>query len=121
MTLLFAGRNRIIMIHQVMRLTTDANPAEPVANFHRRSSFVLAPAAAGLSSNRISLFIVWSGDFSLFGKSCLFAQSRFAVEILHAETNINQNQPALEPDRTMVPSRPCAGEPEPPSNRLIPT
>src|ERR1017187_1649277 len=31
-TLIFAGRNRIIMIRRELPLTTDASPAEPVAN-----------------------------------------------------------------------------------------
>ena len=44
--LIFAGRNRIIMIRRELPLTTYASPAEPVANFRRGFSFVLAPAAA---------------------------------------------------------------------------
>jgi hypothetical protein len=35
------------MIRRELPLTTDASPAEPVANFRRGFSFVLAPAAAG--------------------------------------------------------------------------
>src|ERR1039457_7664899 len=34
------------MIHRELPLTTDASPAEPVANFRRGFSVVLAPAAA---------------------------------------------------------------------------
>ena len=34
------------MIRRELPLTTDASPAEPVANFRRGFSFVLAPAAA---------------------------------------------------------------------------
>ena len=44
--LIFAGRNRIIMIRRELPLTTDASPAEPVAKGSRGFSFVLAPAAA---------------------------------------------------------------------------
>jgi hypothetical protein len=44
--LIFAGRNRIIMIRRELPLTTNASPAEPVANVRRGFSFVLAPAAA---------------------------------------------------------------------------
>lgn len=35
------------MIRRELPLTTNASPAEPVANFRRGFSFVLAPAAAG--------------------------------------------------------------------------
>jgi hypothetical protein len=45
--LIFAGRDRIIMIRRELPLTSNASPAEPVANFRRGFSFVLAPAAAG--------------------------------------------------------------------------
>src|SRR3984885_3394907 len=45
-SLIFAGRNRIIMIRRELPLTTNASPAEPVANFRRGFSFVLAAAAA---------------------------------------------------------------------------
>ena len=34
------------MIRRELPLTTNASPAEPVANFRRGFSFVLAPAAA---------------------------------------------------------------------------
>ena len=36
------------MIRRELPLTTDASPAEPVANFRRGFSFALAPAAADL-------------------------------------------------------------------------
>jgi hypothetical protein len=46
--LIFAGRNRIIMIRRELPQTSDASPARPVANVRRGFSFVLAPAAADL-------------------------------------------------------------------------
>src|ERR1700757_2822435 len=46
--LIFAGRNRIIMIRRDLPQTSDASPARPVANVRRGFSFVLAPAAADL-------------------------------------------------------------------------
>src|ERR1700757_4508423 len=46
--LIFAGRNRIIMIGRELPLTTTASPARPVANVRRGFSFPLAPAAADL-------------------------------------------------------------------------
>jgi len=47
--LIFAGRNRIIMIRRDLPQTSDASPAEPVANVRRGFSFVFAPAAADLA------------------------------------------------------------------------
>src|SRR5271155_3172247 len=44
--LIFAGRNRIIMIRRELPLTISASQVEPVANVLRGFSFVLAPAAA---------------------------------------------------------------------------
>src|ERR1700757_646012 len=46
--LIFAGRNRIIMIRRELPQTSDASSARPVANVRRGFSFVLAPAAADL-------------------------------------------------------------------------
>lgn len=46
--LIFAGRNRIIMIRRELPQTSHASPARPVANVRRGFSFVLAPAAADL-------------------------------------------------------------------------
>src|ERR1700757_504964 len=46
--LIFAGRNRIIMIRRELPQTSDASPARPVANVRRGFSFVLAPDAADL-------------------------------------------------------------------------
>ena len=46
--LIFAGRNRIIMIRRELPLTMHASQAEPVAKGSRGFSFVLAPAAADL-------------------------------------------------------------------------
>jgi hypothetical protein len=66
--LIFAGRNRIIMIRRELPLTTTASPARPVANVRRGFSFVLAPAAADpvleLDSvihglNRFCFFLLW--------------------------------------------------------------
>jgi hypothetical protein len=47
-SLIFAGRNRIIMIRRELPLTVIAGPVEPVAWGKRGFSFVLAWAAAGL-------------------------------------------------------------------------
>ena len=60
------------MIRRELPLTTDASPAEPVANFRRGFSFVLAPAAADLVlelDNVVHVSIVFV--FSLFGKFLL--------------------------------------------------
>jgi hypothetical protein len=46
-SLIFAGRNRIIMIRRELPLTVIASPVEPVALAKRGFSFVLALAAAG--------------------------------------------------------------------------
>jgi hypothetical protein len=46
--LIFAGRNRIIMIRRELPQTSHASPARPVANVRRGFSFVLAAAAADL-------------------------------------------------------------------------
>src|ERR1700756_3322676 len=46
--LIFAGRNRIIMIRRELPQTSHASPARPVANVRRGFSFVAAPAAADL-------------------------------------------------------------------------
>jgi hypothetical protein len=46
-SLIFAGRNRIILIRRELPLTYVASPAEPVAKVRRGFSFVPAPAAAG--------------------------------------------------------------------------
>ena len=45
-TLIFAGRNRMVMIRRELPQTNFASSAEPVAYFRRGFSFVLAPAAA---------------------------------------------------------------------------
>jgi hypothetical protein len=44
--LIFANRNRIVMIRRELRLTTFASPVDPVANCRGGFSLVLAPAAA---------------------------------------------------------------------------
>src|SRR5271170_5736637 len=67
-SLIFAGRNRIILIRRELPLTYVASPAEPVAKGRRGFSFVPAPAAAGpifeLSSvvhslERLCFFLLW--------------------------------------------------------------
>src|SRR6266699_2311698 len=67
-SLIFAGRNRIILIRRELPLTWDASPAEPVAKVRRGFSFVPAPAAAGPvfewssvvhSLNRLCFFLLW--------------------------------------------------------------
>jgi len=45
-SVIFAGRNRIILIRRELPLTYVASPAEPVAKGRRGFSFVPAPAAA---------------------------------------------------------------------------
>ena len=74
--LIFAGRNRIIMIRRELPLTTDASPAKPVANFRRGFSFVLAPAAADLVLELncvvqgFCFFPSWKGFCFCFCLSC---------------------------------------------------
>ena len=46
-SLIFAGRNRIILIRRELPLASVANPAKPVAKRFRGFSFVPALAAAG--------------------------------------------------------------------------
>ena len=46
-SLIFAGRNRIILIRRELPLTYVASPAKPVAKGRRGFSFVPTPAAAG--------------------------------------------------------------------------
>jgi hypothetical protein len=56
------------MIRRELPLTTSASPAEPVANFRRGFSFVLAPAAADLILELDNVVHVSIGfAFSLFG------------------------------------------------------
>jgi len=60
------------MIRRELPLTTNASPAEPVANFRRGFSFVLAPAAADPVlelDNVVHVLIVFA--FSLFGEFLL--------------------------------------------------
>src|SRR3989442_14813806 len=68
-SLIFAGRNRIILIRRELPLTWDASPAEPVAKVRRGFSFVPAPAAAGSAGlawrsvvhswDRLCCFLLW--------------------------------------------------------------
>jgi hypothetical protein len=64
------------MIRRELPLTTHASPAEPVANFRRGFSFVLAPAAADsvleLGSNVHRFFCLY---FSLIWKVFAFVLS----------------------------------------------
>ena len=77
-SLIFAGRNRIILIRRELPLTWDASPAEPVAKVRRGFSFVPAPAAAGpvleLSSVIHSLIVF---VFSFWGKFLLLLNCFF--------------------------------------------
>ena len=60
------------MIRRELPLTINASPAEPVANFRRGFSFVLAPAAADPIlelDSVVHVLIVFA--FSLFGKFLL--------------------------------------------------
>ena len=68
--LIFAGRNRIIMIRRELPLTTHASPAKPVANVRRGFSFVFAPAAADLVLELNG--VVQGFAFSLVGKLLAF-------------------------------------------------
>ena len=62
-SLIFAGRNRIIMIRRELPLTVVASQVEPVAEAKRGFSFMLALAAAGsvyemdVSVHRIGVLI----------------------------------------------------------------
>ena len=67
-SLIFAGRNRIIMIRRELPLTVIASPVEPVALAKRGFSFVLALAAAGSvlemdgafhQRNGFCFFLIW--------------------------------------------------------------
>ena len=53
------------MIRRELPLTTHASPAEPVANFRRGFSFVLAPAAAD-SVLELDNVVHWLDRFLLF-------------------------------------------------------
>jgi len=70
--LIFAGRNRIIMIRRELPQTSDASPARPVANVRRGFSFVHAPAAADLVLEldclvqRLCFFLLGKVLFCLF-------------------------------------------------------
>src|ERR1700727_2372092 len=75
-SLIFAGRNRIIMIRRELPLTVVASQVEPVAGAKGGFSFVLALAAAGsvfemdVSVHRIGVLI-----FSFFKKFCFWLLS----------------------------------------------
>jgi hypothetical protein len=64
-SLIFAGRNRIILIRRELPLTWDASPAEPVAKVRRGFSFVPAPAAA-------DPVFEWSSVVHLLDRLCFF-------------------------------------------------
>jgi hypothetical protein len=64
-SLIFAGRNRIILIRRELPLTYVASPAEPVAKGRRGFSFVPAPAAAGP-------VLEWSSVVHSLGGLCFF-------------------------------------------------
>ena len=88
------------MIRRELPLTTYASPAEPVANFRRGFSFVLAPAAADPVlelDNVVHVSIVFV--FSLFGKFLLlFFRYR------HAAICCFEDASALIPMAQMKPS-----------------
>ena len=92
------------MIRRELPLTTNASPAEPVANVRRGFSFVLAPAAADpvleLDNVVHGLICFW---FSLFGKLLLFGFRQAASCRVQADS-------ALMPMAQMNPisSRPIA-------------
>ena len=69
-SLIFAGRNRILVIRRELPLTNVASPAVPVVKSIRGFFFVPAPAA--LSSNWAMLFMDRLLAFSFFGKVWLW-------------------------------------------------
>ena len=69
--LIFAGRNRIIMIRRELPLTTHASPAKGLSQMSGGGfSFVLAPAAADRALELDSVIHGLNG-FSFFGKFLL--------------------------------------------------
>src|SRR6266404_7012230 len=64
-SLIFAGRNRIILIRRELPLTYVASPAKPVAKVRRGFSFVPAPAAAGP-------VLEWSSVIHSLDRLCFF-------------------------------------------------
>ena len=81
------------MIRRELPLTINASPAEPVANFRRGFSFVLAPAAADpvLELNNVvhgltcfCFFLIWKVSLLLFFRfwSCrhLLLAGRFGLD-----------------------------------------
>ncbi len=78
--LIFAGRNRIIMIRRELPLTVIASPVEPVS--HRPSEdspFVLAPAALALCSRWMARFIKGRFCFFLIWKAFAFVLVRLRL------------------------------------------
>ena len=87
------------MIRRELPLTTYASPAEPVANFRRGFSFVLAPAAAD-PVLELDTVVDVSIAFSLFGEFLLlfFRSGHAAICCLQAIAS------ALIPMAQMKPS-----------------
>ena len=113
-SLIFAGRNRIIMIRRELPLTSGASPAEPVALGRRGFSFVLAPAAAGSvleldcvvhSLGRLCFFILWKAF--VFAVASAFA---FVLALRQAAIRSLLSASTLTPMAQMKPSssRPTA-------------
>ena len=79
------------MIRRELPLTTNASPAEPVANFRRGFSFVLAPAAADLvleldsAVHRLKCFLLFPYLESLC--FCSFDLSHAAICCLQTDAS----------------------------------
>src|SRR3989441_4544332 len=71
-SLIFAGRNRIILIRRELPLTYVASPAKPVAKVRRGFSFVPAPAAAGP-------VLEWSSVIHSWDRLCFFLLRKFLL------------------------------------------
>ena len=70
--LIFAGRNRMVMIRRELPLTKVSSPAEPVALGRRGFSFLLALAAAGSVLELVACGHLWfCFCFSIPGKFLL--------------------------------------------------
>jgi hypothetical protein len=80
------------MIRRELPLTTDASPAEPVANFRRGFSFVLAPAAAD-SVLELDNVVHWLIGFCFFLIWKVFAFVLLVVLMLPAVAGWSPLQP----------------------------
>ena len=82
-SLIFAGRNRIILIRRELPLTVIASPAEPVAYAKRGFSFVLASAAAdSVLELWVAIHRLVAFGFSFLGGFLLFLRRPLAAQRL---------------------------------------